>query len=97
MLDFVENVPYIRNPFNSFLNAAKSSYRINEIKELFSFISEKLNGIRNNSYTGNCENLIFSSIFKKWILIFYIFYFKIKNIWKNYYIFVYDIIKNGKI
>lgn len=60
-----ENIPLIKNPFNSYLNAAKSSYRINELKELFANISERINTAKNNFNNNNTENVIYSIIFKK--------------------------------
>ena len=63
--EITENIPLVRNPFNSYLNAAKSSYRINELKDLFTNISEKFNTIKNNFNTNISENLIYSIIFKK--------------------------------
>lgn len=63
--EIAENIPLIKNPFNSYLNAAKSSYRINELKELFANISERLCAVKNNFNANNTENLIYSVIFKK--------------------------------
>ena len=63
--EITENVPLIKNPFNSYLNASKSSYRINELKELFANVSEKLNTVKNNFNNNNTENLVYSIIFKK--------------------------------
>ena len=65
IFEITENVPLIKNPFNSYLNASKSSYRINELKELFANVSEKLNTVKNNFNTNNTENLVYSIIFKK--------------------------------
>ena len=64
-MEINDYIPYIKNPFDSSLNAAKSSYRINELKELFSNISEKLNIMKNTINTLSCDNLIYSVIFKK--------------------------------
>lgn len=63
--EITENIPLIKNPFNSYLNAAKSSYRINELKELFANISERLKTVKNNFNSNTSENLIYSIIFKK--------------------------------
>ena len=63
--EITENIPLIKNPFNSYLNAAKSSYRINELKELFGSIAEKLNTIKSSFNANNTENLIYSIILKK--------------------------------
>jgi len=62
--EITENIPLIKNPFNSYLNASKSSYRINELKELFASISERLNTIKNAYTDSNTENLIYNLVFK---------------------------------
>ncbi len=61
----MDNIPLIKNPFNSYLNAAKSSYRIKEIKELFANISERINSIKNNFNANTSENIIYTIILKK--------------------------------